>query len=63
MYLGLLLLYIGIAFYQGNFWTLLLVPPLINLISIFVIGKEEKYLERAFGKNYLDYKRKVRRWL
>jgi protein-S-isoprenylcysteine O-methyltransferase Ste14 len=28
-----------------------------------VIGREERYLERTFGEEYLDYKGKVRRWI
>jgi protein-S-isoprenylcysteine O-methyltransferase Ste14 len=27
-----------------------------------VIGREERYLERAFGEEYLNYKTSVRRW-
>jgi protein-S-isoprenylcysteine O-methyltransferase Ste14 len=30
---------------------------------LLVIHKEEVYLEAKFGKGYLDYKRRVRRWL
>jgi protein-S-isoprenylcysteine O-methyltransferase Ste14 len=28
-----------------------------------VIPREERYLARRFGADYLDYKRSVRRWL
>lgn len=63
MYLGLLTLYTGIAFLKGNWWTLALIPIVILIIQIFVIKKEEAYLERAFGNNYMLYKAKVRRWI
>ncbi len=63
MYLGLLFLYTGIAFFKGNWWTFLLIPLVIIVISTFVIANEEKYLERAFGETYLAYKKKVRRWI
>jgi len=63
MYAGLLLVYIGIAFIKGNIWTFILIPLVIFIVNRLIIIKEEKYLERAFGKQYLDYKNKVRRWL
>lgn len=63
MYLGLLLIYIGFAFWIGNWWTFIFVPILILLINKFIIEKEEKYLERAFGEAYIEYKKKARRWI
>ena len=63
MYLSLLLWYTGLALLFGNWWTLHLLPVLAIVITYFIIKPEEKYLERAFGKTYLDYKRKVRRWI
>jgi len=63
MYLSLLLVYMGLALLIGNWWTLLLLPILIVVITHFIIKLEERYLERAFGKTYLDYKAQVRRWI
>jgi protein-S-isoprenylcysteine O-methyltransferase Ste14 len=39
-----------------------LIPKAISLYFL-AIKKEEIYLEKKFGKGYLDYKNKVRRWL
>ena len=63
MYVGLLFVYIGMAFLKGNWWTFMMIPLVMLVINQLVIIKEEQYLERAFGQPYLDYKNKVRRWL
>jgi protein-S-isoprenylcysteine O-methyltransferase Ste14 len=63
MYLGLVLLYTGLALLTGNWWTLILIPLLVMVVNYFMIRPEEKYLERRFGKSYMDYRNKVRRWI
>ena len=63
MYLGLMFIYLGMAFIFGNWWTLFLIPVLIGLIYYFVIRREESYLQRAFGNDYIEYTKKVRRWI
>ncbi len=63
MYLGLLVLYTGIAFLKGNLWTFAGIPVVVLVITMLVILPEEKYLYRAFGKDYSGYKSRVRRWL
>ena len=35
----------------------------VALMAAVVIPREERYLERRFGADYVDYKRSVRRWL
>jgi len=37
--------------------------PIIALVDRGVIAREERYLEQRFGKPYLDYRGRVRRWL
>jgi protein-S-isoprenylcysteine O-methyltransferase Ste14 len=63
MYLGLVLLYTGLAFLTGNWWTLILLPFVVVVVNYFMIRPEEKYLERSFGQSYLEYRSKVRRWI
>jgi protein-S-isoprenylcysteine O-methyltransferase Ste14 len=63
IYLGLTLLYLGIALWLNAFWVVVMVLPLLLMIQSYVIIREEGYLERRFGKKYLQYKGRVRRWL
>lgn len=63
IYLGMFLIYGGIGVAAHSTWMLVLAPPLAVLIRYGVVAREEVYLERCFGDVYLDYKRRVRRWL
>jgi len=63
MYLGMFLMMFGAAFLMGSIGAL--IPLLIFVLIIrynFVAG-EERFMEAAFGQQYLDYKSKVRRWI
>ncbi len=62
-YLALALTYAGIAVLRNSLWAMLLLPLVVIVIQREVIEREERYLERAFGEEYLDYKGKVRRWV
>jgi protein-S-isoprenylcysteine O-methyltransferase Ste14 len=42
---------------------LIFIPALVAVVQLYVIKKEEAYLQQAFGNNYDEYKRKVRRWI
>ena len=63
MYLGFIVLYAGLALWFSAVWALLLLPGVIAGIQYHVIAREEQYLERKFGEQYLRYKARVRRWL
>jgi len=63
MYFGLVCLYLGLALWLGVFWAVMLLPAVIALIQHYVIAREEQYLERKFGEEYLRYKAGVRRWV
>ena len=62
-YLGLTMLYAGIAVLRNSLWAILLLPLVLYVIQREVIGREERYLERTFGEEYLAYKARVRRWV
>jgi protein-S-isoprenylcysteine O-methyltransferase Ste14 len=63
IYLSLTLLYIGVTFLFSSLWALLLLLPLLVIVQIGVVQREESYLERKFGDEYLRYKATVRRWV
>ena len=63
MYLSLTGLYVGIAVSVNALWVIVLLPVAIVSITVGVIAREERYLERKFGTEYTSYKSKVRRWL
>jgi len=63
MYTGLLCLYSSLAILVGNWWTVLFIPFVFFTIQVYVIRREENYLTRRFGQQFIDYKKRVRRWL
>lgn len=63
MYVGLALVYLGTSCFVGNWWNIILFPFLLLIVQAYIIKSEEKYLLRKFGKEYVVYKTKVRRWL
>jgi protein-S-isoprenylcysteine O-methyltransferase Ste14 len=63
LYLGTTLLYLGLSVAAGSLWAIVLVVPLLWVINVGVIAREERYLERKFGDAYRAYKARVRRWV
>jgi len=63
IYLAFSLLMLGIACAFNSLWLLGTLAAAAGVMSFVIIPREERYLERRFGTEYLDYKAKVRRWL
>jgi protein-S-isoprenylcysteine O-methyltransferase Ste14 len=63
MYLSFCILYSGVALWANSAWSIFLLPVLIGAIMEWVIFREEAYLEGKFGAEYIEYKKRVRRWL
>ena len=63
IYLGMFLVYGGIAVGARSTGALILMLPLVITIRYGVVAREETYLERRFGNAYREYKARVRRWL
>ena len=62
-YLSMAMIYTGIAALANALWAMLLLPGALLVIQRGVIEREERYLERTFGEEYLRYKALVRRWI
>ena len=63
MYLSMTVLYSGIAFIFNATWPIIFLPAVLFVIHYGVINREERYLERKFGEEYISYRAKVRRWI
>ena len=63
MYLGMVLLLVGVAVALGSLGAWLPIPVFVWIIKAWFIVGEERFLEQTFGESYVAYKRGVRRWL
>ncbi|NND45424.1 MAG: isoprenylcysteine carboxylmethyltransferase family protein [Xanthomonadales bacterium] len=63
MYLGMVLILAGIATLRGTLASFLPIPLFAWVIHSRFILREERFMEEAFGAQYLAYKARVRRWL
>lgn len=62
-YLSFAMIYAGISLLSRSPWSMLFLPVVLAVVRARVIEKEERYLEREFGEEYLGYKARVRRWI
>ena len=63
MYLGMTAILLGVAIIHGTLITFIFPILFIIITEILFIPYEEKGLADSFGKEYLEYKKRVRRWL
>jgi protein-S-isoprenylcysteine O-methyltransferase Ste14 len=63
IYVGMFLVYGGLAVAAASPWTLIFTLPLAITIRYGIVAREEAYLERRFRDAYRDYTSRVRRWL
>jgi len=61
-FVGFDLMYIGILIAFPNIWHALFATLTVAIFHLQILN-EEKFLEGAFGQEYLDYKKSVRRYL
>jgi protein-S-isoprenylcysteine O-methyltransferase Ste14 len=63
LYVGLLVLYVGLALLLPSVWALALWPVAVVLVDWGSIRPEERFLRERFGPAYEEYAGRVRRWL
>ncbi|MFN1834978.1 methyltransferase family protein [Balneola sp. MJW-20] len=63
MYLGMLIILVAAILKWGDPIALLVLPVYIGYMNKFQIKPEEQKMEEKFGKEYLNYKSEVRRWI
>ena len=63
LYISMTLILVGLWILLGSLSPVVVVPLFVWWISTRFIANEERHLEAQFGRTYLEYKTKVRRWL
>lgn len=63
MYVGSIIIFAGLALSFSSLWLTGSVVAIWCYLQWYVIPKEEAYMERAFGDEYTQYKKTVRRWI
>jgi len=63
MYIGMFLLLLGFAICFQNIFSIITPFGFLLIIRLIIFPKEERLMSNVFGQEYLDYKKKVGRWI
>ena len=63
IYICMAMLCVGVTFLINSLWGFVATLVASIIVTKFIISKEEAYLEKKFGQEYLQYCKSVRRWL
>lgn len=63
IYVADTVIYAGVSLLTRMAWPLVILPLVLATLYTFVIRREERYLGEAFGTEYAEYRRRVRRWV
>jgi len=63
LYLGGILVIVGVALTTNVLWILVMLIPSIVICHYVLILPEERYLTAKFGREYKDYAATIHRWL
>ena len=62
MYVAWTLMYLGIGLTANSLWIIAFLPIVVAFTHFVDVRKEERFLEKQFGDEYLQYKGRVRRY-
>ena len=63
MYLGMVIILIGIAILMGTLAPVLVIAIFTILMELVFVRAEEEMLENQFGLTWIIYKNKIRKWV
>lgn len=63
IYLSMLIVFVGVCFIADAPAAMLFAIPTYLALRYYVIAREEAYLTRRFGDEYISYQSRVRRWI
>ena len=63
IYVAFMLVVLSLAVAANTAWMLAALAVLFLLLRFGVVAREERYLAAKFGRDYDDYRARVRRWL
>ena len=63
IYLGMALIVLGGTLFSGTLTAFVFPITFVVIIHVKYIKTEEAILEDTFGEPYLNYKKRVRRWI
>jgi len=63
VYLGMTVILLGVEVLLGSLSPLIFPIIFVIIINSLIIPGEEDILKKKFGEKYLEYKKRVRRWL
>ncbi len=63
MYLGMACFLLGLAIFLGDLISFIFPIIFVVIMETKFIPLEEKNMQKVFGKKYLEYRKKIRKWI
>lgn len=63
IYVGMVLALFGLGICMRNGASIAVAIGFFAVMNWFIVAKEERIMTEVFGEEYVDYKKRVRRWI